>query len=247
MILPGIRHGAFTTALTMIALAAAGCAGHPSATSVSYPVLDGAQLKTALLANSDMPAGFTNQPSHSGNVNPDVTSSASSHTSAAPTAAGTSDPTCARLESALDHNASAQGGEGFNAYADTGFQTSDAADMVSESLEAYPADNLTALRSWLSLVQGSMARCSTLTTAQVTASASAISEPTLGDGSAWFSITDTLGHGTIRLAMVAIIVGNVGITLTVGNGPGNTDPVTELETLAHKAVAKVTSLQKQVG
>jgi len=253
MIPHGIRHGAFATTLTAIALATAACGGHAAASvasSASYPALDGAQLKSALLADSDMPAGagLTADDSQSGNHSPTVTSPTPSPAGSGVSGAAASDPACAALAGALAQSASDKGGDGSNAYADTGFQTADDGTTVSETLEAYPAEDLSALRSRLSLVRGSMARCSTLTTMTSTVSATAVSAPTLGDGSAWFSFTDTLENHIIKLATTTIVVGNVGITLSIGSGgPGSVNPVPVLETIAQKAVARVTSLQKQVG
>jgi hypothetical protein len=49
-----------------------GSAG-PRSRPASYPTIDVAQLKTALLGNSDVPAGFVGSATGSGNVNPGVT------------------------------------------------------------------------------------------------------------------------------------------------------------------------------
>lgn len=245
----GIRHGATATALATIALTAAACGGHTatstSAATTSYPAVDGAQLKTALLADSDMPTGFTAEPSQSGNVSPEVTSPTPSPAGTAVSGAAASDPACATLDGALAQSTSGKGGDGSNAYAKIEFQTAGLVTVVDEELEAYPADNLAQLRAQLSTARESLARCSTLTTAISTVTASAVSGPTLGQSAAWFSFTDTLDNHVLKLARTTIIVGNVGITLTIADGAtGVADQVPVLETIARKAVARVTSLQR---
>jgi hypothetical protein len=241
------RAAASVLAVAVFAVAACGSAG-PGSKAAAYPAIDGAQLKTALLGISDLPAGFVRSTTDSGNVNPGVTAAPSDPVSPAGGKGSSPDknPACKQVRAMLARLEASRGGDGSNAYAYTSFGNANSGNAVHERLEAYPANNVPLLRSRLKLSSESMARCSLYTSPHATISAAKLALPPLGDGSAWFQVSDTIDGLPFKAAIGTVDVGNVVISLMVFGGSHTPSPTLTMGGLARTAVSKVMLLRRHI-